>query len=140
MPRDPLVAGHLLSFLAGMSLAATARACPLAATIGVALGVGVADVAHRGGFVLPMAGVIALPVGRLIKWNSPRPVASVSHLTYEFFLTHGPIYLLLSRLPGSRFVVTLVVGTLLAAAASWLLHRVSHSIVAAVTRPGGRPP
>jgi peptidoglycan/LPS O-acetylase OafA/YrhL len=131
MPRSPLLAPHVLSFLSGAALAVTAGSWQGATTLGLALGSAAAGAVYGRGFDYPLAGAIALAVGQSLPWDSPRAVASVSRLTYEFYLAHGPIYLVMSKLPGSRLAVTFLAGTLLAIVASWALHEATIALTTA---------
>jgi peptidoglycan/LPS O-acetylase OafA/YrhL len=127
---NPFLAQHLLSFLAGTILAVTRRKCVSGG--GLALITFVATATAGGGFVYPLAGTIALFAGGLVPGASPRVLAAASTLTYEFFLIHGPVYLLLGTIVGCGFLETITVGTLIAAPGSLLLHRISLVAPAAI--------
>ena len=91
LPRDPGLVRHVLSFLAGMTVAVLPR--PGRAAPGLALAALGCAAAVRPEFAYPLAGTTALLLGGLIRWRSPRAVALAGRATYEFFLVHGPIYL-----------------------------------------------
>jgi hypothetical protein len=123
--EDPKFAGCVLAFLSGGIIALMPRMWP-----GACLVAGVCLVASANAwtvFAYPLAGVAALMVGTLLSGKEPRIIALASGIVYEFFLTHGPIYLGLSRIAGFDFRENLILGTLLAVMAAWALRRGSRT-------------
>jgi peptidoglycan/LPS O-acetylase OafA/YrhL len=61
-------------------------------------------------------------------------IGSFSKITYEFFLTHGPIFLGLSRLLELGFYQNLVLGSPMAIGAALILHALSTRIETVLRR------
>lgn len=133
IPQDPGLTRHVLSFLAGITVAVLSR--PVWTALGLAV-VGGA-VAVRPEFAYPLAGTAALILGGSIRGRSPRAVARAGRASYEFFLVHGPVYLGLARLVGSSLLGIATIGTAAAIAATWALRRADRAVRCALAH--GRP-
>jgi hypothetical protein len=87
-----------------------------------------------GLFAYVLRGAWVLAVGAAGPGRGPAIVGSFSKITYEFFLTHGPIYLGLSRLLRLGFSQNLVLGTPVAIGAALILHALSARIATAMSQ------
>jgi peptidoglycan/LPS O-acetylase OafA/YrhL len=126
---QPLVAGHVLSFLAGCALSKCItwtqrlRIGVLAAAICAA---GLAFVGTC--FAYPIAATVVLLLCNAPSATSPAWLTPLSETCYEFFLVHGPIYLGLAKFAHFGIVANLAIGTSLAIIAAILL-RAAASLV-----------
>lgn len=121
---DPLVACHVLSFLVGCALG-KGRLPTVALIAAVSLaGIGLGNLF----FAYPLAAMAVLSLCIASSEASPSWLARASELTYEFFLVHGPIYLGLARYAHLGLPANLVLGTLLAIAATIVLHGASSAV------------
>jgi peptidoglycan/LPS O-acetylase OafA/YrhL len=122
---DPLVACHVLSFVAGCALGkGRLPTVALIAAFSLA-GVGLGNCF----FAYPLAAMAILALCIASSAASPSWLARASELTYEFFLVHGPIYLGLARYAHLGLPANLVLGTLLAIAAAIVLRGASFAAV-----------
>jgi peptidoglycan/LPS O-acetylase OafA/YrhL len=120
---------EFLTFLAG-GLAAQASSARVGAAWVVAAALALVAVFGAGALGV-LTGTAALLIATfLVGRRSPRLVAA-GDLSYEFYLTHGPIYLSLAKLGGLGFVANLLIGTPLAMTTAWLLNRAARSVRAA---------
>jgi peptidoglycan/LPS O-acetylase OafA/YrhL len=131
---DALVAAHVLSFLAGCSLAKCGvwkRLWPMGMLIvvGCALGIGSLNAC----FAYPCAATIVVLLCNTWFATSPARLARWSESTYEFFLVHGPIYLGLAKYAHLGIFANAVFGTSLAIIATILLR----AAASAISRFGG---
>ena len=80
----------------------------------------------------------ALWLGSFLVGSRPPIISAASRITYEFFLTHGPIYLALATLAKLDLVANAVIGTAGSVLAAVLLHRASRGVSSALRRFGRR--
>jgi peptidoglycan/LPS O-acetylase OafA/YrhL len=132
LPLDGFLLGPLLAFLAGgviacVSWTGTALYVLTAATW-------VSSILVNEDFAYPLLAILALAAGSVpLGMSSPR-LTRVSRATYEFFLVHGTIYLVLARYAGLPFLANLLLGTGLAVLATWFLCHFVEQIQARLGR------
>jgi peptidoglycan/LPS O-acetylase OafA/YrhL len=124
--EDPKFIGCALAYLTGGSVASILRAeggHKLMAWIG--LFIVAAGALYHGLAAYVLCGASVLAVGGIAKGREPAPFRLANKIVYEFYLTHGPIILVLSRLFGLDFYENLALGTPLAVGAALVLHKLS---------------
>lgn len=132
---NPFYGEHLLSFLVGCVLSYLPhRQLALAASVAMSLVFVAAITAGFPFFVSPLGVILVLWVCQLPLGNSSPGLLLASEASYEFFLVHGPIYLVCARFLGMGLLLTLVCGTALALAATWGLRQASEAVSGSAAR------
>ncbi|MFO0946598.1 MAG: acyltransferase [Planctomycetota bacterium] len=126
-----LFAAHIVSFLIGAALSLFWRErsfAVVASSVAVAclLGALYPPMSH---LVYSSSATIALCLCRIPMGNSSHWLTLTSERTYEFFLVHGPVYLILRKALHVSRAVNLTFGTVVAVLAAIVLERVSRPLV-----------
>jgi hypothetical protein len=124
--------GFVMAFVGGAIVGALPKV--RTGALGVAAASFAAAIAFGPLFLNPLWGSLALLLGSFFVGKPPRVLKFASRCTYEFYLTHGPIYLGLSRIIELSFYPNLIIGTPLAILCALALQRAARGARAATSR------
>jgi peptidoglycan/LPS O-acetylase OafA/YrhL len=128
-------APHILSFLlCGWAVVGTTRTM-LITTIPLVVAM---TLWHNLQWLYPLSALGCLSLCLAVSHASPNWIAALGDISYEFYLVHGPVYLVLANMVHLPLFANLVFGSVLALMVGQLLRVITDKIVATWREPGWR--